>query len=60
MNCAKPFLRKKKKGWEMFLLNEREEEKHFCKRAKSSVNCDGLLICLAPEAVRVTGPIVIK
>lgn len=62
MNCAKPFLKKKKKknGWEMFLLKEREREKHFCKRAKSSVNCDGLLIRLAPEAVRVTGSIVIK
>lgn len=43
----------------MFLLNEREEE-NTCKRAKPSVNCDGLLICLAPEAVRVTGSIVIK
>lgn len=59
MNCAKHFLKKKKKnGWEVFLLKERE--KHFCKRAKSSVNCDGLLIRLAPEAVRVTGSIVIK
>lgn len=52
--------KKKKNGWEMFLLKEREREKQFCKRAKSSVNCDGLLIRLAPEAVRVTGSIVIK